>query len=110
MMSSEAKFTKGDWSILPTEDDREYIRIRGTALGGRYKIANVSDLKHHHSSAEWCKLERVESTANAHLIAAAPDMYEMLESLREDYGLLTTVGKDIDKLLAKARGEKNAKS
>jgi len=44
--------------------------------------------------------------ANANLIAAAPDMYKMLESLREDYGLLTDVGKDIDKLLAKARGDK----
>jgi len=33
------------------------------------------------------------------------EMYEMLESVREDYGFLTDVGKDIDKLLAKARGE-----
>lgn len=40
-----AKFTKGDWKICPIEKDREYIRIRGTRIGGLYKIANVIDLK-----------------------------------------------------------------
>lgn len=36
---------------------------------------------------------------------AAPDMYEMLNSLREEYGSDSAVGKDIDALLEKARGE-----
>lgn len=35
------KHTKGPWQILPEECDKPYIRIRGTVLGRRYKIANV---------------------------------------------------------------------
>lgn len=33
--------TKEPWKLLPEECDKPYIRVRGTALGGRYKIANV---------------------------------------------------------------------
>jgi len=73
-----SEFTKGEWIILPEEDDKEYIRIRGTVLGGRYKIANVIDLKDHHDDSKWCEIERKESMANARLIAAAPELYNML--------------------------------
>ena len=38
---SEARFTKGPWRTLPEEVDKSYVRVRGTVLGGRYKIANV---------------------------------------------------------------------
>jgi len=108
---SEAKFTKGEWLILPLEDDKEYIRIRGTVLGGRYKIANVTDLKFHHDGKEWCKRERGESLANANLIAAAPDMYELLDEVSHVLGhelnpTSKTYIKAIKELLAKARGEK----
>lgn len=99
---SEAKFTKGEWEILPIEDDREYIRIRGTALGFRYKIANVDDIKNHHNvSSNWCKRDREEAMANAHLIKTAPKLYKFIESLQLD------VSKEIEaeQLLAKARGE-----
>ena len=127
---SETKFTKGEWAILPIENNREYIRIRGVVLGGRYKIANVSDLKNHHNDAEWCKIDRAESMANAHLIAAAPEMYAQLESVigelfmlinevndqrasrinsqtetEPDYHDMETLH-NIQILLAKARGEK----
>jgi hypothetical protein len=47
------------------EADRPYIRVRGTALGGRYKIADVH--------AEF-PAEDAESWANAHLISASPDL------------------------------------
>ena len=48
-----------------------------------------------------------ELIENSHstISIAAPKMYEMLESLREDYGVGSAVGKDIDALLAEARGE-----
>ena len=83
---SETKFTKGEWvfsddgtdSIVNTELDLHICSL----------YSRVDDFNH-----------------DANLIASAPDMYAMLESLREDYGLLTDAGKDIDKLLAKARGE-----
>lgn len=34
-------YSKGPWEIKPEEVDKPYIRIRGTRLGGRFKIANV---------------------------------------------------------------------
>ena len=115
---NEAKLTKGEWSILPIEESKEYIRIRGTGLGGRYKVANVIDLKNHHDKSSWCKREREESKANAHLIAAAPEMYAEIESeielLKEVRGdshseyLIALLDERIankQSLLAKARGE-----
>lgn len=105
---SEARFTKGPWEVKPIEDDKEYIRIRGTVLGGRFKVCNVIDAKYHHESwSEWREIERNESTANANLIAAATEMYEMLVELRSitnKYGVIYARD-SIDLLLAKARGE-----
>lgn len=40
-MTYKPQHTKEPWKILPEECDKPYIRIRGTQLGGRYKIANV---------------------------------------------------------------------
>lgn len=49
-----------------------------------------------------------QAGANAHLIAAAPEMYEMLEKVLVEYkemlGMSQEV-KDIEKLLSKSRGE-----
>ena len=67
------KSTPGPWKILPEEADRDYIRIRGTALGRRHKIANV--LTPIYSGNEH---EIKETRANANLIAAAPEMFKML--------------------------------
>ncbi len=106
-MSTETKFTKGDWAMLPLENDKEYIRIRGSVLGGRYKVANVIDLKEHHNEEyKWCKLDREESLANAHLIAAAPKMYEILKMLLDGDSINDfTIDIEVAKLLAQARGE-----
>ncbi|AZU97875.1 hypothetical protein [Vibrio phage LP.1] len=107
---SETKFTKGEWEIKPHEDDKEYIRIRGTVLGGKFKVANVIDLKEHHDNSEWCKRERAESLANAHLIAAAPEIYAALDefdayaSTDVDY-IGSPFQKQVRAALAKARGE-----
>lgn len=100
----KAKFTKGIWEVKPIEDDKEYIRIRGATIGGTFKIANVIDLKNHHDESGWCKRERLESQANAHLIASAPKMYAMLEEMA-DYDECQRFKKQINQLLAKARGE-----
>ena len=91
-MSNLTKFTKGNW----------YINDCGVHW-------NNPDLKH----LEVCYSEigevicdTVYTEADANLIAAAPEMYELLEELLEvipqsqyrDKGI-------IEKLLAKARGE-----
>lgn len=72
-----AKHTPGSWTALPEEVDRPYIRIRGTRLGGRYKVANV--LTPDHEGVH--EREAVETRANARLIAAAPDLLFELEGL-----------------------------
>lgn len=72
--------TQGPWSCLPEEIGKDYIRIRGTRLGGRYKVANVqaSIYKGVHEH------EILETRANARLIAAAPDLLAALKDLADD--------------------------
>ena len=65
----QTKFTQGPWTIYPEEVDKPYIRIRGTQLGGRFKIANVVTPVYegvHEREAQ-------ETRANARLIAKAPE-------------------------------------
>ena len=69
-----SKFTKGPWGTLPEECGKDYIRVRGTALGGRFKIANVITPSHQGVHDR----ELQETRANAKLIAAAPEMYDAL--------------------------------
>jgi hypothetical protein len=102
-MSAPA-FTPGPWHVLPEEENKPYVRVRGTRLGERYKIANAL-------SGE-SEMERSEAAANAQLIAAAPDLYEAMEAicgmLASHDGKPTTAG-DVFKIaeatLAQARGE-----
>lgn len=89
---SETNFTKGPWTVYisPVELNQGYISVEcnsGVIYGEpMYKSSEVED------------------TANAYLMAAAPEMYEFLESLQLD------VSNDYkrDEILAKARGEQDA--
>lgn len=91
-MSNE-RFTKGPWIIdgygnivQKTDgksDARGCIRARGLAL----------------TSADG------EPGYNAALIAAAPEMYEMLKKLMAHYNFSEYCENEIDALLTKARGE-----
>src|SRR5690606_26152077 len=78
---SEARHTPGPWTVLPEELDRDYIRTRGTVLGGRYKIANVLQPSGRNLSKELRKREAEETRANVRLIAAAPKLLAALERL-----------------------------
>lgn len=71
------KHTAGPWTVFPEECDKPYIRIRGTNLGYRFKIANV--LTPVYAGVPECEAE--ETRANARLIAAAPELLEALEQL-----------------------------
>lgn len=66
-MSTETKFTKGEWEV--SED--------GLSVGANgFKVARV------HSG---CATPYVQKTTNnAHLIAAAPKMYEMIDTLSRE--------------------------
>ncbi len=68
--------TPGPWKCLP-EEDKPYIRVRGTTLGRRYKIANVMDPVNSGVTDQYFD----ETRANARLIATAPDMYAALKQI-----------------------------
>ena len=71
------KGTPGPWQVLPEEVDKPYIRIRGTIIGHRYKVANVLTPVYENVHAR----EADETRANAKLIVAAPELLEALEML-----------------------------
>lgn len=102
---SEAKFTKGPWAAFQNEVGSWEVNCReseGSEIG-RYS-PTVCSLW----SVTYTKLENKLQEPNAHLIAVAPEMYNYLEMLS---GQLTDINashavKEIETLLAKARGEK----
>ena len=91
---NDTKFTKGEWKI---QDD-------GYGMIGVLLKKGVGILIGRKSK---------EAQANAHLIAAAPEMYSLINDLRHAVSMAgigggvnnTEVLKSIDELLAKARGE-----
>lgn len=91
----EAKFTKGPWVARGSTPSRIYGMQRAD------KEVLVAA----------CGSVISQAGSNAHLIAAAPEIYKMLEEISDyskingDY-LLPFHVEDIDNLLAKARGEK----
>ena len=94
--------TPGPWLLLPEEVDKPYIRVRGTHLGGRYKIANVVTPIYENIHER----EAQETRANARLIAAAP---ELLEALQDAYPYIDNdhLRTRIGNLIVKATGEKS---
>lgn len=84
-MSAQAGHTPGPWTLLPEEADKDYLRIRGTRLGGRYKVANVHHIRYEGVHAVVRERDDAESMANARLIAAAPELLEALKGLDEAY-------------------------
>lgn len=86
---SEVKFTKGAWVVSDYSEFDGTMRI----MQGNITIA-VSFGRH-------------ESQANANIIAAAPEMYELLERLSPimQDNRYFGVRDEIEGLLAKARGE-----
>ncbi len=95
---SEAKFTKGPWKITESKLQNKII-----IEGDNYVISDVNDPTMN------------EDIANAHLIAAAPEMYEallyLIPLIKELHNItdhklkLDNVAYEINLLLAKARGE-----
>lgn len=93
--------TPGPWTTLPEECDKPYIRVRGTVLGGRFKIANVLTPVYegvHQREAD-------ETRANARLIAAAPDLVFQLLAAANYIDALGGDSKTYRAAIAKATGE-----
>jgi hypothetical protein len=72
--------TPTPWELKPEEMDKQYIRIRGTKLGGRYKIANVLTPVYDGSPA----YEADETRANAAFIVRACNSHDpLIKALQE---------------------------
>ena len=89
----DTKFTKGEWF----------------ACCGSYEVAVLNDEKFIETlitdtgpPTTPCD---VESQANQKLIAAAPDMYSLLNDILNNYETDTHIDNQINVVLAKARGE-----
>lgn len=98
---NEFKGTPGPWEIKPEEVDRSYIRIRGTRLGGRFKVANVLSPDYdgvHNREAD-------ETRANARLIAAAPELLEALQIICFFEDISSTQREIAEAAIHKALGE-----
>lgn len=82
---SEVKFSNGPWTPCMCNNDDMQVTFFGVVISGVYHQIGSGN----------------ENMANAHLIAAAPEMYEFLESLQLD----VTNDYKRDEILAKARGK-----
>jgi hypothetical protein len=82
---SKTEFTEGPWE----KDNKNNIVGKNNTI-----VIRVCDLT-----------EDKEQLANNNLIAAAPDMYAMLDDLLRNYEIGLEVDNRLDVLLAKARGE-----
>ena len=81
---SRAKVTSGMWRIDPQKWSRVIDRCG-------QPVASVKG--------------EADAVANANLIAAAPDMFELLESLEENHAIPEDVAEEIRLVLRRARGD-----
>ncbi|AUS02130.1 hypothetical protein NVP2095A_49 [Vibrio phage 2.095.A._10N.286.46.E10] len=128
---SEAKFTKGPWQWEVNKSDKnvelcgrgiEVLRFKRwgmqsakptfTKKDSTFKLQGAcpsnltADIKGREHHSDWCQ---TIDHPDAHLIASAPEMYEMLRALSEmcseDAKFYLESSSDVIDLLAKARGE-----
>jgi len=99
----ETKFTKGNWSIDDTRVNGKHVESSWCVSVDGCSLATVT------SGPTFGTTDSTQK-ANAHLIAAAPDMYKLLNELNEHMNSDSCANSDewiddIKSLLAKARGE-----
>jgi len=85
------QFTKGDWRVSCDPLDVGIIKCDGIMVARAHSGVNVP------------YTEKVK--ANANLISSGPDMYAVLKMIQIEGGLSVARHKQVDKVLAKARGE-----
>ena len=116
---TEAKFTPGPWDIskvgyIHKNGVMHPLSVDESRLEGESWIAMRKRLAPEFGERE------AEAEANAHLIAAAPELYEALENLSGLFGTLITYDSDKHKAiaddvqaaraaLAKARGDRSSR-
>jgi len=68
------KHTSTPWQVLPEEHDKPYIRIRGTQLGCRYKVANVHAVLYDGASEREAEETRANAKRIVDCVNACADM------------------------------------
>jgi len=107
---SETKFTKGPWVAVPHQFRMQCCDSRPIFDNGMWGIFPTADMErlpigvvdkgndHHEPTRDQAKYD-------AAVMACAPDMYTMLERIREGLADREDLAVSIDDLLARARGE-----
>ena len=91
-MSAETKFTKGEWRVNYT--------------GTHWNNPELRNIEINYGDQGECICDTVYLDSDAHLIAAAPDMYKLLDEIAVSMECFHGVDTNsIYELLAKARGE-----
>lgn len=95
---SNAKFTNREWAFYTKPSSENYaVHIDCGGVMDLTVITRATDIT---------LAESIEREANAHLIAAAPEMYDMLGTIENDSGQVPDwLWDKIQSVLAKARGE-----
>lgn len=99
----EAKFTKGEWSFDLSE--KSNANLLCYTVSSKSYGAVIADCYGTKSSMMDWYAGASQVNANAHLIAAAPEMYEMLEKCSKEMRKSGYETAPIDSILKKARGE-----
>lgn len=113
----DTKFTLGPWELCyhlkSIEHDKScHCGYRGGIGNGDYMICEMGSTQiQGEEGLELPRFDRETEIANAHLIAAAPELYGMLSAVLEGFEnynmecLYKVDKEEIESLLAKARGE-----
>lgn len=95
---SETKFTKRQWDVCTKPKSENYaLHVNCGDMMELTVITTAGDISH---------ADGIERKANAHLIAAAPEMYNLLQDVMNSKCCTSEFSDQISELLAKARGEK----
>jgi len=98
----ETKFTKGEWLV---SDNKINSPVKHIVKMPSSKPTKYNGTMYACLGGFSCETQLEEAEANAHLIAAAPDMYEMLYYIMKGEIRAYAHEKRIKELLSKARGE-----
>ena len=80
MNDMEAKFTKREWAVITEPESEHYLTT--VDCGGIMQLNVIT------SATDITFTESFERIANAHLIAAAPNLYHALKRTNEELALL----------------------